>query len=134
MNKTALQRTLALGALTGMRSMAGPAALAMSRGGMLARIAGVMAAGEMVADKTDVVGDRIDAVPLAGRAVMGALVGAVIAHESRGNIPFGMLLGASTAVAAAHVAYHLRKRLPVSNVVGGLVEDALVVGAGSRLR
>ncbi|HET7694155.1 MAG TPA: hypothetical protein VFK57_00455 [Vicinamibacterales bacterium] len=121
-------RTLAAGALTGMRSMAGPMALARSRGGNAARAIAVFGGAEMIADKTRFVGNRIDAAPLAGRAVIGAVVGGFVAHEYRENIAIGALLGASAAVAAAHLAYYVRRRLPVSNVVGGALEDAVVIG------
>ncbi len=131
MHTHALRKTIALGALTGMRSMAGPAALALPRGGLLARVVGLLAASEMVADKTAFVGDRIDAGPLAGRAVIGAIVGGVIAYEAEESVALGGLLGAAAAVAAAHLAFQARRRLPVSNVEGGLIEDALVAGLAS---
>jgi hypothetical protein len=131
MTGSTLKKTLGLGAITGMRSMSGAAALAMEHEGTLRTIVGVMAAGEMLADKTSIVGDRIDAAPLAGRAVMGAIVGGVVAYEDRASILAGSLIGASAAVVAAHVAYRLRKRLPVSSAVGGLVEDAAVLALAS---
>ena len=131
MNRSTLNDTLLLGALTGMRSMAGPTALAFHEGSALKRLATVLAAGEMAADKTSVVGDRIDPLPLAGRAVMGAFVGAAVAREQHGNMVAAAFIGAAAAVAAAHIAYRLRRRLPVNSVASGLVEDAVVVGIGS---
>ena len=136
MTNYAIRKTLALGALTGMRSMSGPAALAFEHDGLLKGVTGLLAAGEMIADKTSAIGDRIDAAPLAGRAVMGAIVGAVVAYEDRGNalarnIAFGCVLGAATAVVAAHVAFHARKSLAGSSALGGFVEDAIVVGLSS---
>ncbi|MDQ3071553.1 MAG: hypothetical protein M3R55_17720, partial [Acidobacteriota bacterium] len=110
--------------------MAGPATLAVAHGGPLAQIVPVMAAGEMFADKTEMIGSRLDPVPLAGRALMGGLVGALIAHEADGHVLIGAAIGAATAVAAAHLAFHARTRLP--NVAGGLLEDVLVVAIGSR--
>lgn len=132
MNKAALNDTIVLGAITGMRSMAGPAALAFPQGGFLRAITGVLSAGELAADKTTIVGDRIDAVPLMGRAMMGALVGGVIASENDSNILVGGLVGATAAVAAAHLAYRIRRSLPMSSVMGGLLEDAVVLGIGAR--
>jgi uncharacterized membrane protein len=123
--------TLLLGAMTGVRSMSGAAALARARGGALGGATALLALGEMIADKTPVVGARIDPLPLAGRAVMGAVVGAAIAHETDANRLFGALLGASAAVAAAHIAYHLRTRAPMGNMIAGLLEDAAVVAAGA---
>jgi len=131
MTSQALGKTLALGALTGMRSMAGPTALAFRHAGLLRTVVGAMAAAEMIADKTSVVGDRIDPIPLAGRALMGAVVGGAIAYEDQASIAIGGLAGALAAVAAAHLAYHARKRLAAASVAGGFVEDAIVVGLTS---
>jgi uncharacterized membrane protein len=131
MNATALNETIALGALTGMRSMAGPSALASRYDGVLGRLLPVLAFGEMIADKTSAVGNRTDPVPLMGRAVIGAVVGGVIAHERHRNLIVHGLIGAAAAVAAAHLAYQVRKRLPLSNVMGGVLEDSLVIGIAS---
>ena len=126
-------RILALGALTGMRSMAGPATIALRYGGPIRKVALLLAAGEMVVDKLPIVGDRIEAAPLVGRAVMGALAGGLIAREARSNIPAGAALGAAAAVAAAHLAYRARRGLHMPAVAGGLLEDAVVVAAGAVL-
>ena len=128
MNGTVLGEAVALGALTGMRSMAGPATLAWQHDGLLSRAFAVMAAGEMVVDKTSVVGDRIDPIPLAGRALMGAIVGGTIARQGRENILLGGVIGGAAAVIAAHLAYRLRTRLPIANPLAGLLEDAVVMG------
>jgi hypothetical protein len=128
MNRTALGRTIALGALTGMRTFAGPTALARRHPGTLTGVLAVLGGGEMVADKTSFVGNRIDAAPLAARAAVGALVGGIAAREGRNSVILGSLLGASAAIAAAYLAYYLRTRLPISNVAGGALEDAVVIG------
>jgi uncharacterized membrane protein len=132
MNNASIRKILVLGAITGMRSMAGAAALAVQHGGMSFRVLPALAAAEMIADKTQFIGDRIDAAPLAARAVMGAIVGCIIAMEDNRNQLAGAALGATAAVIAAHLAYHARRRLPVSTAVGGMIEDAVVVGLGSR--
>jgi hypothetical protein len=59
---------------------------------------------------------------------MGAIVGATAARQRHGNIVFAGLLGASAAVIAAHLAFRLRTRLPMSAVAGGLLEDAVMMG------
>jgi uncharacterized membrane protein len=133
MNRAALTDILALGALTGMRSMAGPATLAFRQGGPLRSIAGVLAAGEMVLDKAPFIGDRIERAPLLGRAAMGALAGGLIAKKAGPHVYAGAALGAAAAVAMAHIAFRARRGLPVPGIVGGLLEDALVVGAGAML-
>ena len=132
MNSSTLARTFALGAITGMRSMAGPAALGLNRGGALRSITTVLAAGEMIADKTPGIGARIAPGPLAARAVLGAIVGGAVAAEERADVASGVILGAASAVAAAYAAYYLRKRLAGPSAVGGVIEDALVVAVASR--
>jgi uncharacterized membrane protein len=131
MNAVTLKRIVVLGTLTGMRSMAGLATLALPHPG-LRPVMALAAAGEMIADKTPLVGDRVDALPLAGRAIIGALVGAWIAREEGQNALLGGMVGSATALAAAHLAYQGRKRLPTSSFAGGLLEDSLVIAIGSR--
>jgi|SRR5829696_2609496 len=128
MSSTTLGRTIALGALTGMRALAGPMALARTHRSSLIGPLTLLGGAEMVADKTPFVGNRIDPLPLAGRAAIGALVGGVVAREGRESVVLGGLLGASAAIAAAHLAYYVRTRLGVSNVAGGGLEDAVVIG------
>jgi hypothetical protein len=131
MTAATLKRILAIGTITGLRSMAGAATLAVQRGSMLKSATALMALGEMAADKTSVVGNRTDAVPLTGRAAMGALLGGLVTREHRDRVLLGGMLGAATAVLAAHFAYHLRTRLPLSTTAGGVLEDVIVVGAAT---
>ncbi len=128
MDKNALKQTLALGAVTGMRSMAGPATLALDYPGVMKTVVPLLAAGEMLLDKTGLVGDRVDAAPLAGRALMGAVVGGVIARQHRQDVLLGGLLGAATAVIFAHLAFQARTRLPLPSAMGGVLEDLVVLG------
>ena len=127
-----LKKIVALGALTGLRSMAGLATLAATHRGAARVSMAVAAAGEMVADKTPWIGDRTDPLPLAGRVIIGAGVGALVAHQDNENALLGGMVGAATALVTAHLAYHVRKRLPLSNVASGLVEDSLVLVGASR--
>ena len=126
-----MRRVLALGTVTGMRSMAGAATLAAQRGGFVRGATAILAIGEMIADKTAAVGNRTDAGPQTGRAVMGALVGAFVAHEDGEPIWLGALVGAGTAVAATHLSYQWRRRVPLPISLAGLLEDAIVIGAGT---
>lgn len=128
MDSNTLKQTLAVAAVTGMRSMAGPAILALHYPGVMKTVVPLLAAGEMLLDKTELVGDRVDAVPLTGRALMGAVVGGVIAHQHRQDVLLGSLIGAATAVIFAHVAYHVRTRLPLPSAMGGVLEDLAVIG------
>jgi hypothetical protein len=131
MTASTLKRIVAIGIITGMRSMAGAASVAARHGGVLRGATALLAAGEMIADKTTVVGNRTDPLPLMGRAVIGGGLGGLLAWEEGDSVLLGGVLGASAAIAATHLAYQLRKRLAGSTVAGGLIEDAIVFGAGS---
>jgi uncharacterized membrane protein len=126
MNRSSLTETVVLGALSGMRSMSGPATLALRRGGVPAAAMLTLAAGEMVADKTSIVPDRIEPLPLAGRMAAGAIVGVVIAREGGDSLLLGGVIGAAAATVATHVAYAVRRRLAGSSIAGGVVEDLVV--------
>jgi hypothetical protein len=130
MTAATITRILSIGTITGMRSMAGAATLASRHGTLLKATAALMAAGEMAADKTSLVGNRTDAVPLIGRAGMGALLGGLVARDHHEGVALGGLLGAATAILATHLAYQIRTRLPLSTTAGGVLEDAIVVSAG----
>ena len=133
MTTSTLAETMALGALSGMRTFSGPAALTFRHRAGLQRATALLAAGEMLADKLPFISDRIAPFPLAARATSGAVVGGVIAREEGSSVLAGALLGAAAAVGAAVVAYHLRRRSPLPNVVNGMLEDALVFGIGAYL-
>lgn len=91
----------------------------------------VLAAGEMVADKLPATPDRIKAVPLTGRALMGALSGAVIYSLARRSPFAGALIAGAAAVASTYTMYYLRKeikaRTHAPDLVLGLAEDAIVI-------
>lgn len=129
MTRSSLQQTLALAGATGLRSFAGPSALAVRHGGLAAKVLPLMAVGEMLADKSPAMGPRIDPLPLAGRAVMGAVVGCVVARQEGQSEWAGAALGAAVAVLAAHLGYQFRKHAPLPNVAAGLAEDAVALGA-----
>ncbi len=140
--------------MAGLRGMSAPAFLSyyLSHGGneklggtsfslladeRVSALLGMAAVGEMIADKLPFVADRTDLGPLVGRAVSGALVGAAI-FTNEGEQPLtGAAIGAVTAIASTLLSYQLRTRatsmLRIPNVLAGLLEDGIVVGAGSRL-
>jgi hypothetical protein len=131
MNSTTVRTIVGLGTITGMRSMSGVTALALTRGGTIARVASTLAAGEFAADKTSFVGNRTDAVPLLGRTVLGALVGGLVANDEQDDVMAGALIGAATAFIAAHLAFQVRTSLLPSGIAGGLLEDAIVTAAAA---
>lgn len=91
--------------------------------------------GEMAADKTEVIGDRTDALPLVGRALSGALVGHTLASQGRRSRLASAGFGAAVAVASAYASHAARKQLMrrMSGTASGLIEDALVLAGGALL-
>jgi muconolactone delta-isomerase len=94
---------------------------------------GALAVFELAADQWPRLQDRIAPASLLGRMASGALVGSVL---GRGRVRRGHIaIAATSAAVSAFVTFWLRRaanrRLP--NSVTGLVEDALVLGAGAAL-
>lgn len=138
---------VALGALAGARSML-PLAL-LSRAldarsaarlpGPLSRLGasgvknglGLAALLELAGDKLPGIPACIAPLPLAGRALSGAVAGFVIARASQRKVALFTALGAACAVAGALGSYWLRKtateRLSASSVHTGLIEDAVML-------
>lgn len=143
-------KSIGMGWVAGMRAMTAPALVsahlssrpgASTEGpiGLLARnevATGLhfLAAGEMAADKTPWIPDRISPPALAARAISGALVGAALTSEEDGDRKVGAVLGSLAAVAASFGMYHLRKNLGnslhVPDTILGTLEDAAALGAG----
>lgn len=124
---------LLLGMASGLRSLAGPAA-AMHGRKVAGRVFAALAAAEMVADKLPGIPPRTRLLPLAARAVSGAL--AASAGIEGGRMVRG-ILGAASAVASAGMATALRLRAhrlsPLFGFALGAAED-LVVGRVLRQR
>ncbi len=136
-----LLESAALGAITGLRSMLGPAvvghhltrehgngrlahALGSPRGATLTK---VLAAGELLADKSGFVPARVQPLPLAVRAVNAATCGALVGGRAHAAV------ASACAVAAAVAGFRLRRRASAAglpDVVAGLAEDALALAAG----
>ena len=147
-------RALALGGVAGLRSMLAPALLssklahkhADSAAGKLAAALAepkvaltlkALSAGELVGDKLPKTPSRIAPLPLAARAVSGAIVGGVVFGSARRPLWLGALLGGAAAVGAAYGGYHLRKladeKFNLPDPVIALVEDAIAVSVGSSV-
>lgn len=136
-----------LGAMTGLRSFSGLAAVAAARGETgpargeswlerklaepgVAALVEVLAAGEMLADKVPGMPARTEPLPLAGRVLFGGLVGALAARRGKGRPWLPALIGAATAGATAIAATRLREAVTRGGFpdwVVGLVEDGLVL-------
>ena len=153
-NSRRIWGALGLGAIAGVRSMAAPATLSQSVvegsvGGLegtpfatlgspgVSTALRVLEIGEMIADKTPIIPNRTSLLPLLVRAASGAFVGAVLFASGGHREATGGVLGAVSAMAAAHAAERLRmqitQRLGVPNLVAGLLEDGIVLLGGPRL-
>jgi uncharacterized membrane protein len=142
-----------LGVLAGMRSMSAPALVSrwLSRApdprmrGIarvlsmrpVAHALGMLSLGEIVADKLPGMPARVQPVPLAGRALTGALAGASAGGEGRSAMLKAAALGALAAVASTWAFYSLRqlatRRLRVPDLVVAFAEDAALAALASRL-
>jgi uncharacterized membrane protein len=138
--------SIALGALSGVRSLTPTAVVARELGSRrrLFRsrregswLRGALKAGalaEMLLDQAPNAPDRTSGSGLAGRVAFGAILGAVVAEESR---LLGALAGGASAWAATWVSFRLRslasRRGKVLGAIGGMVEDAFVVGASRKV-
>jgi uncharacterized membrane protein len=146
-------RALGLGAISGLRSMAGPALLSRAatkgsvplEGTALAFLGspGVSKAlllaelGELVGDKLPMTPSRTSLPPLLGRAAAGALVGAALLASDGGRLANGAVIGSSAAIAAAFAGERLRllagEKTGLPDPVVALAEDAVALLGGSRL-
>ena len=153
-------RALAWGALCGLRSMSGPVlaehpSRRFARGPLqrqlarpgVARALQVLAVAELIADKLPFVPPRIQVPSLLVRATSGAVTALTAAPRARGwrfrrarrtDQLAPALAAAAAAVVSAGAAYYLRRALTrrwhLSSLVGGLLEDAVLLAAASRLR
>jgi uncharacterized membrane protein len=119
-------------AVAGARRSSSPALLGLFSSSPALSVLDTLAAGEMVADKTPSIPDRIAPVPFVGRTIAGALAAGMVAvHLDEPPGPWAAA-GAAAAAVATVASYRLRRASSpaLSNVGAGLVEDAIVVGAG----
>jgi uncharacterized membrane protein len=146
------RKALGLGAISGLRSLSGPAFVsrAASRGGLdlggtrlaflgsprLSKALIVMALGELVGDKLPVAPSRTGLPPLLGRAASGGLVGAALFVAEGRRATVGAAIGSSAAVTAAFAGEGLRglvgEKIGLPNPAVALAEDAVVLLVGSR--
>ncbi|RKH45158.1 hypothetical protein [Corallococcus sicarius] len=141
------------GVLAGMRSMSAPAflshelsrkpgkALKRALPGLTSKAVskrlGMMAFGEMVADKSSKIPSRIAPKVLVGRILTGAISGAAVSRERKGAKVGLAVVGAAAAIASSYFFYGFRTlasdKLRVPNLLAGLIEDGLALLLGSRL-
>jgi uncharacterized membrane protein len=145
-------RVLGLGAISGLRSVSGPAFVsrAASRGGLnlggtrlaflgsprLSKALVVMALGELVGDKLPATPSRTTLPPLLGRAASGGLVGAALFVSEGRRAAMGAALSSSSAVVASFAGERLRalvgEKSGLPDPIVALGEDVVVFLIGSR--
>src|SRR5688572_8762537 len=134
-----------MGAVSGSRSLLGPAIAANTStsplGGLLGtatrtaagpRALALLALGELIADKSPWIPARTEALPLAGRVISGAVTASACARP--GKTLSAAVAGAAGALTGTYLFFHLRRlasaRLGASNLACGLGEDALALATG----
>jgi uncharacterized membrane protein len=145
-------RALGLGAISGLRSLSGPAFVsrAASRGDLdldgtifaflgsprIAKALVLMELGELVGDKLPVTPSRTSLPPLLGRAASGALVGAAVFVSEGNRATTGAALGSTAAIVAAFAGERLRalavEKTGLPDPAVALAEDATVLLVGLR--
>jgi uncharacterized membrane protein len=99
-------------------------------------IVSILALGELVGDKWPRTPSRIDAAPLGGRAITGALSATAVCLAAGYPWLLGIFSGGIGAIGGAFGGYHIRrlltKRLRIPDFIVALVED-LVTIAGTLL-
>ncbi|WP_423149707.1 DUF4126 family protein [Rubrolithibacter danxiaensis] len=147
-------QTIGFGLIAGMRSLSAPALIShylsnkisyrlnrsplrFIKKPLINKGLKVLAVSEMVGDKLPAMPDRISGGVLAGRAVSGAITGAVIYKSSGGKITNGALLGCATAIVATYATFYLRKKMKAGSGLPdsllGLAEDVIAIGGGIGL-
>lgn len=132
----AVGKLVALAAVTGMRTLLGPALLAASRRSPGREAMALAALGEMAIDKMPLVPSRSHLGLLIPRVLAGYWVGnQVMEDEGMDNYwmgPLGAAVAAGVAITAPKIRRFLNHKLNLPDPVLGLAEDALAVGIGSR--
>ena len=140
----------AIGVVSGMRSLTGPAVAAWAANRNWLNLAGsrlafmgstaalaiftLFAVIELIADKLPATPSRTKPLGLIARFVLGALSGACVVVSSGQYLAYGAVLGAAGGIAGAFAGHQWRtglvNALKVPDFVIALVEDAIAIGAG----
>lgn len=145
-----LPKALALGAISGVRSLSGPVFVSRAAGRgdlnlagtplaflgsrLLSRALVVMELGELVVDKLPIAPSRTALPPLLGRAASGGLVGAAVFLSDGRRATTGAALGSTAAMAGAYAGEQLRALVAQKSGLSGtgvaLAEDVAVLLIG----
>ena len=112
------------------RSQSQPYAVLRNRAALVGL--GFAAAGELVGDKLPTAPSRLAPLPLTGRIVSGAIVGAVAARRTGLVTPVGAIVGTVAAVGGAWAGYHSRvvlgRATGLPDRLWAVVEDLIAIG------
>jgi uncharacterized membrane protein len=145
-------KALGLGAISGLRSLSGPAfvsraashghldlegtPLAFLGSSRLSKVLVLTELGELVGDKLPMTPSRTTPPPLLGRAISGAVVGAAIFVSEGRRATTGAALGSTAAIVAALAGEWIRalavEKTGLPDPVVALAEDATVLLVGLR--
>ncbi len=145
-----VSKALGLGAISGLRSLSGPAFVsrAASRGRLdlegtrlaflgssrISKLLVLMELGELIGDKLPRAPSRTALLPLLGRAVSGAVVGAAVFVAGDRRAASGAAVGSTAAIIAAFAGERLRalivEKSGLPDPVVALAEDAAVLLIG----
>lgn len=141
-----------LGAVSGLRSMTGLAAVSRELSDrrvlwgasrleewlaqdLVALVLTKLAVGEIVADKLPGIPDRIAPGPLFGRALIGGILGALVVDPD--ERPVGAVVGAAAAIGAAYLGWLTRRELGRATLLPdpllAVAEDAIAITAARGL-
>ena len=140
-----------IGAVSGLRSMAGPAIVAEAAGSHRINLRGtplswlgsdhamrtsaLLAVGELIADKFPSAPDRLNSASLIARATSGAVCGYAICRRERPDREKwgSALVGAAAALAASWIGSTFRKNTKLPKFAAALAEDAVAMTAGAAV-
>ena len=141
---------MAIGAVSGLRSMVGPAIISQAAGNHAVnvkdtplswmsstraiQVSAILAGAEIIADKLPFMPDRTDKPALLGRFISGAICGAAVSSaRRREDRIIGALVGGATAIVAAYIGFEYRKAVNLPKFAAAIVEDAVALTAGSAV-
>lgn len=131
------QKAMTLAAITGARSMLGPAFLSVSRGSPSKGAWIAAALGEMVLDKLGILPSRSRPLLLIPRAIAGAWVARESLKDDGIDDPRALAMGAAMAVGVAiampNVRFAANKVLGVPDAFLGAAEDYLALNLGAEV-
>lgn len=147
MRTFALLPSVLIGAVAGARSMTPMAALAAARTAgketpgrlrllthpLFAAGALAMGVGELLGDKMRSAPDRTVFLGLLARVMSAGIAGGALAPRGRERIGAGLAVATAVPVAYATLAARKRAIRSIGQTKSGLIEDALIVGAGAAV-